>query len=74
MRTEGRERDGRLQRAAAGAERGTGGQGVLLIWSQTPRVIARLAAGSVKGKTQHKANEKNVNIVAPVADYGLCLS
>lgn len=50
-----------------------GGRG-LFIWSQTPRVIARLAAGSVKGKTQHKANEKNVNIVAPVADYGLCLS
>ena len=50
--------------------KGTG----LLIWSQTPRVIARLAAGSVKGKTQHKANEKNVNIAAPVADYGLCLS
>ena len=56
-------------------QRDHGGRGRgLLIRSQTPRVIARLAAGSVKGKTQHKANEKNVNIAAPVADYGLCLS
>ena len=56
-------------------QRDHGGRGRgLLIWSQTNRVIARLAAGSVKGKTQHKANEKNVNIAAPVADYGLCLS